>query len=115
MEKNNLYTAEQQLRMECLQLVTMRNKNCNFPVYVLLEAELIYQYVTGGKILLFSPENVHQTASVEVGKLLSAALDQLMNERKNSNQTANGGDSDSDSLQTSKSFIDTFLSKLGWE
>ena len=96
------------IRLECLKFVVQQERIYNFPVYQMLEAEMLYQYVTTGKL----PMAGLKDANVEAGRLLRSALEQLIKECNNSNQSADGGNGDADSLQVPESFINRLLSKL---
>lgn len=105
---NQNVLPDEQIRMECVNLVVQREHGYNFPVYHMIEAEMLYQYVKSGKIPMSGFEN----AGIAVEMLLNTSLDQLINERKNSNQTADSSNKNADSLQIPESFVNRFLSKL---
>ena len=99
---------DEKLRLECLKFVVNQDKNYNFPVYQMLEAEMLYQYVKNGTL----PMSGNRNASVEIEKLLSASFELLNKEVNDSNQSADSCNSNSDGLQIPESFVKRFLSKL---
>lgn len=99
---------EKELRLKCIEFAIKYSSSYNFPVYQMMEAELLYNYISNGTL----PTIGRESAQIEIKKLLNAALDELIKERQNCNQATNSGDSDSNCLKTPNTFIDRLLSKL---
>lgn len=99
---------EQELRLKCIELIIEKEGGYNFPVYQMIEAEMLYKYITEGKL----PKSSNNKAPIEIDKLLQKSLDELIKERSNCNQSTGGCNPNSDDLQIPKTFIYRFLSKL---
>jgi hypothetical protein len=99
---------EKELRLKCIEFAIKYSSSYNFPVYQMMEAELLYNYISNGTL----PTIGRESAQIEIKKLLNAALDELIKERQNCNQATNSGNPDPNCLETPKPFIDRLLSKL---
>lgn len=99
--------SDKELRLKCLEFI-IKNSNTgyNFPVYQMLEAQMLYQWITTGTLPIAGKKSSETMAS----DLLKKAIDVLIEERKQSNQAANGSDTDSDNLDIPESFLSLFLS-----
>lgn len=98
---------EQELRLKCLEFVT-QNSSFDFPVYQMIEAEMLFNYLKTGEL----PVENFELASISASDLLKASLKQLSKEIGQSDQSADGSNDNSSKLDVPQSFIDRFLSKL---
>jgi hypothetical protein len=102
--------SDQGLRLRCLDFVTRRSPYTS-PVYQMIEAEMLLQYLKTGKIPLKSNRNAEQFAD----ELLSRSLDQLIEERKNSNESKDSSNPIPDDFGNLSSSIKAFVRKLGFK
>ena len=99
---------DKELRLKCLEFVTNNGSSYNFPVYQMIEAEMLFNYLTTGEL----PVKDHALALISASNLLKAALKQLTDEIEQSNQSTDSCNDNSAKLDIPQSFIDRFLSKL---
>lgn len=108
---NTTIVSDEELRLECIRF-TIKN-DCshgayNFPLYQMLEAQMLYQWIRTGIL----PIPGKKSSATMASDLLQKALDVLIEERKQSNQAAYSSDTDPNDLDIPESFLSRFLSVL---
>lgn len=98
---------DQELRLKCLGFVAQYS-SFDFPVYQMIEAEMLFNYLKTGKL----PVENFALASISASDLLKASLKQLSKEIEQGDQSADGSNDNSSKLDVPQSLIDRFLSKL---
>lgn len=96
-----------ELRLKCLEFVVNHHHGYNWPIYQMIEAEMIMRYITLGELPASSLEFANAKTSLHI--LLQEALKQLIKERDNSNKAANGSNADANNLKKPESKLARLL------
>lgn len=96
---------DQELRLKCVEFVAQYS-SFDFPVYQMIEAEMLYRYISTGELPVRDNSSAFETAA----NILEAALEELKKKVADGNQSTDSSNDNSDKLPVPKSFIKRFLS-----
>ncbi len=100
----------QDMRFKCLEFVANKTNGiyADSPFLLIVEAEIIYHYVTESKFHQKNKYNLDLYAEDIINKV----LDVLIEERKESCKTSQSCEKDSNKFEIPKSFVGKLLTKL---
>lgn len=105
---NTSILSDEEIRMRCLEIVVSKSDRYDFPVYHMIEASILFRFVKKGEIP--SLGKIYSRNANWSELLIEKALDLIIEERKQSNQSTYGCDTDPDDFGIPKSFISRFFS-----
>lgn len=104
--------TDQELRLKCVEFVTRQdNYVSRSPILHMIHAQMLFNFINTGKLPVVSYPDANRFAD----DLLQKSLDLMIEEREQSDKSANPSNDNPKTLNFLESLIVPFARKLGFE
>lgn len=98
------------IRLKCLEFIVNHDGNYRWPIFQMIEAEILFQYVTQGKLPTRNNEFCNAHESVDL--LLERAFQELIKERDKGYKPTDSGNTNTNNLKNPESIFTRLFSRF---